>query len=82
MDEFLELYDEMERGDLIGRFSNIRAYGDWRFRIEPTEYRTPEGVDFGSGAMDGRDDWVSQSGISGGEPLIGMSCTYTWVFEP
>lgn len=71
VDEFLELYDEMERGDLIGRFSNIRAYGDWRFRVEPTEYSTPEGFEFVSGAMDGRDDWVSQSGICSGEPLIG-----------
>jgi len=76
VDEFLELYDEMERGDLIGRFSNIRAYADWRFRVEPPAYSSPPGVEFGSGSMDGRDDWISQSGISSGEPLVGrLSCS-------
>jgi len=69
--EFLELYDEMERGDLIAGFGNIVKYADWRFRIESPPYCTPEGTIFASGTMDGRDDWVSQSGISGGEPLIG-----------
>lgn len=73
--EFLELYDEMERGDLIGRFSNISAYADWRFRLEVEEYATPEGAEFSSGELDGRDDWVRQSGIRSGEPLVGKSCT-------
>lgn len=75
VDEFLELYDEMERGDLIGRFSNVRAYADWRFRLEPADYTTPEGAEFGSGDMDGRDDWLSQSRICGGEPQIGKCLT-------
>lgn len=69
--EFLELYDEMERGDLIGKFSNISAYADWRFRLEVEEYATPKGFEFLSGELDGRDDWVRQSGIRSGEPLIG-----------
>jgi len=71
MDEFLELYDEMERGDLISRFANIHSYAKWRFRVEPPAYRTPQGIDFTSGAMDGRDDWISLSGIRDREPLIG-----------
>lgn len=72
-EEFLELYDEMERGDLIGRFSNVRAYADWRFRLVESEYSAPPGAVFSSGALDGRDDWVRQSGVGRGEPLIGKS---------
>jgi len=74
-EEFLELYDEMDRGNLIARFSNARAYADWRFKLDVEEYRTPEGAEFTSGELDGRDDWVRESGIRSGEPLIGMSYT-------
>nr|QVW56574.2 MAG: replication-associated protein [Gemycircularvirus] len=70
-EEFLELYDEMERGDLIARFSNVRTYADWRFKREVEEYSTPVEFEFASGELDGRDDWVRQSGIRSGEPLIG-----------
>lgn len=82
VDEFLELYDEMERGDLIGRFANVRAYADWRFRVEPSPYRAPEGVEWRSGDLDGRDDWISQSGISSGEPLVGVLRLFTQTHGP
>lgn len=81
-EEFLELYDEMERGDLIGRFSNVRAYADWRFKLDVEEYSTPKGFEFASGELDGRDDWVRQSGICSGEPLVGMSFTSGWLQSP
>lgn len=81
-EEFLELYDEMERGDLIGRFANVRAYADWRFRLDEPVYSTPIGADFRSGELDGRDDWVRQSAIRGGSPLIGMSYTSVRLQSP
>lgn len=70
-EEFLELCDEMERGELINRFSNYSAYAHWRFKPDVPEYSTPEGFEFVGGELDGRDDWVRDSGIRGGEPLIG-----------
>lgn len=68
--EFLELYDEMDRGGLIAGFNNVRAYADWRFRPEPVEYASPDGVDFRSGSTDGRDDWLVQSRIGDELPFV------------
>nr|QUS52512.1 replication-associated protein B [Faeces associated gemycircularvirus 6] len=68
--EFLELYDEMDRGGLIAGFNNVRAYADWRFRPEPVEYASPDGAHFRSGATDGRDDWVVQSRIGDELPFV------------
>nr|QTE03619.2 MAG: replication-associated protein [Gemycircularvirus] len=68
--EFLELFDEMDRGTLFKSFNNIRSYADWRFAPEPVPYVPPFGTEFIGGAADGRDDWLAQSGIgSGGTPL-------------
>lgn len=81
--EFLELFDEMDRGNLIKGFTNIRAYADWRYQPEVAEYESPGGYQFVSGEFDGRDDWLAQSGIGSGTPLIGeLSCTFTLVFTP
>lgn len=68
--EFLELFDELDRGTLIKSFINARAYANWKFRSEPEEYRTPEGFKFLSGELDGRDGWLAQSGIRPGDPLL------------
>lgn len=73
--EFLELFDEMDRGTMFKSFSNIRAYADWRFAPEPEPFVPPFGTEFRSGEFDGRDDWLAQSGIgSGGTPLGELSC--------
>nr|QVW56430.2 MAG: replication-associated protein [Gemycircularvirus] len=68
--EFLELYDEMDRGGLIAGFNNVRAYADWRFRPEPVGYASPDGAQFRSGATDGRDDWLVQSRIGDELPFV------------
>lgn len=70
--EFLELCDEMDRGSLIKSFPNFRSYADWRFALEPEPYASPFSAGFVSGCLDGRDDWLAQSGIGrGGAPLGG-----------
>lgn len=68
--EFLELFDELDRRTLFKSFVSIRAYANWRFRREPEEYRTPEGFTFLSGELDGRDAWLAQSGIRPGDARI------------
>lgn len=72
--EFLELFDEMDRGNLIKSFQSVRAYSKWRYRPSPDEYVSPTNVVFRGGDLDGRDDWLVQSGIGSGMPLLGMSC--------
>lgn len=71
--EFLELYDEMDRGGLIAGFNNVRAYADWRFRPEPVGYASPDGAQFRSGATDGRDDWLVQSRVGDELPFVSAS---------
>lgn len=70
--EFLELCDEMDRRNFADRFASRRAYADWRFATEPEPYKSPSGAVFSSGATDGRDDWLSQSGIGRGDLVLGM----------
>jgi len=70
--EFLELFDEMDRGTLWKSFTNIRAYSDWRHAVEPEAYITPNEAEFVGGEVDGRDEWLAQSGIGSGTPLLGV----------
>jgi len=70
-DEFLDLFDEMDRGGLIKGFINANAYAKWRYRPEVAQYATPAGFEFRGGDLDGRDDWLAQSGIGSGVPLLG-----------
>jgi len=70
--EFLELFDELDRGGLIKGFQQARSYADWRFAESPPEYESPAGAVFRSGADDGRDEWLAQSGIGSGVSLLGM----------
>lgn len=80
-EEFLELFDEMDRGNLIKSFTQVRSYADWRFKPNVAEYDPPAGAVFRSGADDGRDEWLAQSGIGSGVPLLGKSCTFA-MFTP
>lgn len=69
-DEFLEVFDEMDRGTMFKSFTNIRAYAEWRFAEEAEKYVSPAGIVFRSGEIDGRNQWLAQSGIgSGASPL-------------
>lgn len=70
--EFLELCDEVDRGNLADRFPSRRAYADWRFKADAEPYVTPGGATFASGALDGRDDWLAQSGIGRRDLVLGM----------
>jgi len=70
-DEFLELCDEMDREDFIKGFINRLAYAKWRYKPEVTQYVSPGGFEFRGGELDGRDDWLAQSGIGSGVPLLG-----------
>lgn len=71
--EFLELFDEMDRGALFKSFINARSYADWRFAIEAEPYKSPEGITFSGGELDGRDEWLAQSGVGSGNAQLGMS---------
>jgi len=75
-EEFLELHDEMDRGALMQTFTSRRAYAEWRFAVKPEPYREPAshaGFEYFGGELDGRDDWLAQSGVGRGDVALGMS---------
>nr|QJB18716.1 MAG: replication-associated protein [Genomoviridae sp.] len=77
-DEFWELVHRLDPKSAACSFTQLQKYADWKFRpVEPT-YENPAGISFIGGDIDGRSDWLGQSGIGGGQ-LIGRCkslCVY------
>lgn len=76
-DEFWELCHELDPKAAACNFNALSKYADWRFAEVPPEYEHDGRIKFVPGDGDGRDQWVSQSGIRLDEPFLGM-----WVFAP
>uniref|UniRef100_A0A8E7L4A7 Replication-associated protein n=1 Tax=Phoenicopteridae Genomoviridae sp. TaxID=2814986 RepID=A0A8E7L4A7_9VIRU len=69
-DEFWALCHELDPKAAACNFNALSKYADWRFAEKPTEYEHPRGFGFVPGDVDGRDDWVSQSGIGLDESFL------------
>lgn len=69
--EFLELCDEVGRGDLIKNFNNKIAYARWRYKSVLPKYDAPEGVGEFCELDPGRAEWLEQSGIQSPDALLG-----------
>lgn len=75
--EFWELVHALDPKAAACSFGQLSKYADWKFAPHPPNYESPHGIEFVDGELDGRDDWLSQSGVGSGEPLVGeLSCTY------
>lgn len=72
-DEFWTLVHELDPKAAACSFNALSKYCDWRFAEVPTEYEHDGRIEFVPGDVDGRDDWVSQSGIGLAEPFLGES---------
>nr|QJB18568.1 MAG: replication-associated protein [Genomoviridae sp.] len=70
-EEFWELVHRMDPKSAACSFSQLSKYADWKFAIDPPDYEHPTGVEFFGGDVDGRHDWLQQSGIGSKEPLVG-----------
>ena len=70
-EEFWELVHRMDPKSAACSFSQLSKYADWKFAIDPPDYEHPTGVEFFGGDVDGRHDWLQQSGIGSDEPLVG-----------
>jgi len=76
-EHFWELVHHLDPKAAACNFGQLQKYADWRFAEPDPEYVAPGGITFIGGDDDGRDAWVSQSGIGSGVPLVGKSCTYS-----
>lgn len=70
--EFWRLVHELDPKSAACAFGQLSKYADWKFAVDPPCYESPPGIEFVGGGLDGRNDWLSQSGIGSGEPLVGM----------
>lgn len=70
-EEFWELCHQLDPKAAAVSFSSLAKYCDWKFAPHTPDYESPRGIEYVGGELDGRDDWLSQSGVGLGQPLIG-----------
>lgn len=73
-EEFWDLLHELDPKAAATAYTQLSKYADWKFAADPPQYEHPGTITFTGGDADGRDDWLSQSGIGTGQPLIGTWC--------
>uniref|UniRef100_A0A8E7L4P8 Replication-associated protein n=1 Tax=Turdus hortulorum Genomoviridae sp. TaxID=2814995 RepID=A0A8E7L4P8_9VIRU len=68
---FWNLVHELDPKSAACNHTQLQKYCDWKFAVEPPKYESPGGISFVGGDIDGRDDWLSQSGIGlGSTPIV------------
>lgn len=72
-EEFWSLCHELDPKSTACNFNSLQKYAEWKFAEVPAVYESPYGASSFEGGLDGRDDWLQQSGIGCGETLLGMS---------
>jgi len=72
--EFWRLCEELDPKSMCCSFGQLQKFADWRFAEVPAEYESPGGFEFVPGDVDGRDQWVQDSGIGLGSSFVGVSC--------
>ena len=70
-DEFWELCHELDPKATACSFGQLQKYADWKFAEPEPVYESPGGLSFVGADVDGRDEWLHQSGIGGAEPPLG-----------
>uniref|UniRef100_A0A8E7G2F2 Replication-associated protein n=1 Tax=Tarsiger cyanurus Genomoviridae sp. TaxID=2814994 RepID=A0A8E7G2F2_9VIRU len=80
-EEFWELLHQLDPKSAACSFTSLNKYADWKFAVNPPCYESPTGIEFVGGDLDGRDEWILQSGIGGGEPLWIMPCLMIFAEE-
>lgn len=60
---FWELCLELDPKSAATAFTQLSKFADWQYRVEEPEYSHPGGFEFIRGDIDGRDDWLQQSGV-------------------
>jgi len=70
-ESFWALVHELDPKSAACNHTQLQKYCDWKFAVVPPVYESPVGISFVGGDVDGRDDWLSQSGIGLGSTPIG-----------
>lgn len=70
-EEFWKLVHRLDPKSAACSFGQLSKYADWKFAVDPPDYEHPAGIEFFGDDVDGRHDWLQQSGIGSDEPLVG-----------
>lgn len=70
-ESFWDLVHELDPKSAACNFPSLQKYCDWKFAVNPPEYGSPPGLEFIGGRLDGREDWVLQSGIGLADATVG-----------
>ena len=66
-EEFFDRCKRLAPRALLCSFTSLRAYADWRYRVDPAPYKSPEGLGFSTSHYPELDSWVEQNlGHAGG----------------
>lgn len=70
-DDFWSRCREVDPQRLCCSFSNLQRYAEWAYRVEPTPYESPAGLQFSQTWLDEVSTWLLQSGVGDPEPRVG-----------
>lgn len=70
-ESFWRLVHELDPKSAACNFRQLQAYCDDKYAPPERQYETPIGISFHGGELDGRDEWVQQSGIGLGDTPVG-----------
>jgi len=70
-EEFWSLVLELDPKSAACNHTQLQKFCDWKFEPKPAEYESPSGFEFVNGELDGRDQWLQQSGIGLGSTPVG-----------
>jgi hypothetical protein len=73
-EEFWRLVHSLDPKSAACSFSQLSKYCDWKYAVPEPVYQSPAGIGFDGGEVDGRHDWLLQSGIGSEQSFLGMSC--------
>lgn len=60
-EEFWRLAAELAPRSLACNFSSLRAFADWKYRVDPEPYIHPEGISFDTQRVPELSEWVSNN---------------------
>lgn len=60
-EEFFHLCQQLAPGRLCTSFTSIRAFADWRYRVDPEPYQHPDGLNFSEEKVGLLHEWAEEN---------------------
>lgn len=60
-EEFFAMCQRLAPRALLCSFTSLRAYADWKYRVDPAPYQSPPGLEFSTSNYPELDSWVAEN---------------------